>query len=72
MNVTEIFKEEMNKSPKEINENTNKQWREKNKKVQSLKVEIESIRKTQTEGNLNMKNLITQTETSEASLTKRI
>ena len=72
MNVTEIFKEEMNKSPKEINENTNKQWKEKNKKVQSLKVEIESIKKTQTEGNLNMKNLITQTETSEASLTKRI
>ena len=34
-------------------------------------MEIESIKKAQTEGNLEMKPLETQTGTSEASLTKQ-
>lgn len=56
MNITEVLSEEMNKSLKEANEN--KQWKEiLNKTVQDLQVEIESIKKTQTEGNLEIKHL---------------
>ena len=40
--------------------------------VQDLKMEIESIKKTQTEENLEMENLGTQTKISEARLTNRI
>ena len=49
-----------------------KQWKERNKTVQDLKVEIDSIKKTQIEGNLKMKNLGTQVENSEVSLPNRI
>ena len=44
--MTEAFKEEMNKSLKEIQENTIKQVKEMNKTVQDLKMEIEAIKKT--------------------------
>lgn len=40
MNLMEIFKEEMDKSSKEIYENTNKQWKKINKTVQDLEGEI--------------------------------
>ena len=43
-----------------------------NKTVQDLKMEIESIKKTQSEGNLEMKNLDLRQETKEVSLTNRI
>ena len=49
MNMLEVLKEEMNKSLQEIHKT---QWKEMHKTVQGLKVEIESIKKTQTEGNL--------------------
>ena len=49
MKVIEVLKEEMRKSLIEIYEHTNKQWQEMNKRVQDLKVEIESMKKTQTE-----------------------
>jgi hypothetical protein len=39
--------------------------------MNSSKLETESIKKPQTEGNLEMKNLGTQTGTSEASITNR-
>ena len=42
------------------------------KTVQNIKVEIESIKKTQIEGNLEMINLANQTGTLEASLTNKI
>ena len=42
------------------------------KTVQGMKVKIESIKKTQTERNLERKNLRTKTVTSEANLTNRI
>ena len=42
------------------------------KTVQGMKVKIESIKKSQTEGNLERKNLRTKTVTSEANLTNRI
>ena len=59
--MIKFIKEEMNQSLKEDYENTNKQWEEMNKTIQDLKQEIESIEKSQTEGNLEMKNLETQT-----------
>ena len=43
-----------------------------NKICQDLKIEIQLRLKTQTEGNLEMKILGTQTGTSEANLTNRI
>lgn len=46
--------------------------KEKNKTVQDLKVETKSTQITQSEENLEMKNLRTQARTSEASLTNRI
>jgi hypothetical protein len=44
--MIQAFKDEMNKSLKEIQENTIKQVNEINKIVQDLKVEIKSIKKT--------------------------
>lgn len=53
MNVIEVLKEEMNKSLKEIYEK--RCWKEIIKTVLGLKMEIESIKKTQTEGTLKKK-----------------
>lgn len=68
MILLEILKEEMKKSFKAIYENTNTR-RKKNKTVQDIK--MESVEKTQTKGNLEVKNEGTQTGNSEASLTNR-
>jgi hypothetical protein len=54
MKIIESFKEDINNSLKEIQENTGKQVRELNKAVQDLKVEAEIIKKTQVEANLKM------------------
>lgn len=43
-----------------------------NKMIWDQKVEIQSIRKIQSEGNRKVKNLGTQIVTSEANLTKRL
>lgn len=43
-----------------------------NRTVHNLKIELESIKETQTERNLEMKYLKTWTETSETSLINRI
>ena len=43
-----------------------------NKTVEDLKVEVESLKKTQTEENVEKKNLETRTGASEVSLTNRI
>lgn len=43
-----------------------------NKAVQNLKVEIESTKRTKTEGNVEIKSLGIQTENSESVLTNRI
>lgn len=50
-----VLKDEMNKSRKEFQENTNKPQKQTNKTIQGLKIEI--IKKTQGGGNLEMKNL---------------
>jgi chromosome segregation ATPase len=57
MKIIESFKEDINYSWKEIQENIGKQVKELNKEIQDLKVEIETIKKTQMEANLEMENL---------------
>ena len=57
MKIIESFKEDINNSLKEIQENTGKQVKELNKVIQDLKVEVETIKKTQMEANLEMENL---------------
>ena len=59
----EIFKEDTNKFLKDIQQNTIKQVKEMNETVQDLKVEIEAIKKTQTVGILEIKNLGKKTRT---------
>lgn len=55
MVTIEAIKEEINKSLKEIQGNTNKQVKEMDKTVQDLKVEIETTKKTQSEEIMEMK-----------------
>ena len=45
MKIIESFKEDVNNSLKEIQENTGKQVKELNKVIQDLKMEIETIKK---------------------------
>lgn len=67
-----VLKEEMNKFLKELYKNTKKEWKGQNKTSQDQKKEIESVKKTKTEGNLEMKATGIQTRTSETTLTSRI
>lgn len=53
MMFIEVLKEGINKSFKEICANTNRQWNEMIK-VQDLRTEIDSVRKTQTGGNIEV------------------
>ena len=53
----EDLKEETQKSLKELQENTTKQAKEMNKTIQDLKVEQETIKKSQRETTLNIENL---------------
>ena len=52
--MIEAFKEEMNKSLGEIHKNTIKRVKEMIKTAQDMKMEIEAIKKTQTEEILEM------------------
>jgi F0F1-type ATP synthase membrane subunit b/b' len=51
----EALKEETQKSLKELQENTNKEVKELNKTIHGLKVEIETIKKSQRETTLEIK-----------------
>jgi uncharacterized protein YlxW (UPF0749 family) len=53
----EALKEETQKSLKELQENTKKQVKELNKTIQDLKMEIETIKKSQMETTLEVENL---------------
>jgi hypothetical protein len=53
--MVEILKEETQKSLKELQENTTKQVMELNKTIQNLKMEVETIKKTQRETTLEIK-----------------
>jgi hypothetical protein len=70
--MIEAFKGEMNKSLKEIQENTFKQVKDMNKTVQDLKIQIDAINKIQTEGILKMENLGKRIGTTDESITNRI
>ena len=50
----EAFKEETQKSLRELQENTTKQVMELNKTIQDLKMEVETIKKTQSETTLEI------------------
>lgn len=47
--MIEAFKEELIKPWKKIQENKSKQWKEMNRTVQDMKMEVEAIKQTQTE-----------------------
>jgi predicted transcriptional regulator len=47
--MIEVFKEEINESLKEIQENTTKQVKDMHKTIQDLKMEIKVIKKKQIE-----------------------
>ena len=55
MKIKESFKEHINNSLKEIQDNTDKQVKELSKAVQDLKVEVERTNKIQMEANLERK-----------------
>jgi esterase/lipase len=72
MKIIESFKEDINNSLKEIQENTGKQLKELNKVIQDIKVEVETIKKTQIEANLKMENLEKRLVITDVSITNRI
>ena len=57
---------------REIQENTIKQVKELNKAFQDLEVEIETIKKTQMQANLEMENLRKRSGITNISITNRI
>jgi hypothetical protein len=66
-----VFKEDINNSMKEIQENTGKQVKESNTAIQELKLEVETIKKTQMEANLKMGNLGKRSGITDLSITNR-
>jgi hypothetical protein len=70
MNIIESFKEDINNSLKEIQENIGKQVKELNKMIQDLKVEVET-KKTQ-RANLEMENLGKRSGITDVNITNRI
>jgi uncharacterized coiled-coil protein SlyX len=72
MKIIESFKENINNSLKEIEENTGKQDKELNKVIQDLKVELETIKKTQMDAKLEMGTLGKRSGITDVSITNRI
>jgi chromosome segregation ATPase len=72
MKIIESFKKDINNSLKEIQENTGKKVKELNTVIQDIKVEVETIKKTQMEANLEMENLGKRSEITDVSITNRI
>ena len=68
----EALKEETQKSLKELQENTIKKVKEMNKTIQDLKMEIETIKKSQRETTLEIENLGKRSGVIDASITNRI
>lgn len=64
-------KEHMNKSFNEVCANRNKQWTERKKTVLYMQVEMDSLKKIQTEIILEIKNLGSQIEASGVNFTKK-
>ena len=72
MKIIESFKEDINNSLKEIQENTGKQVKELNKVIQYIKLEVETIKKMQMEANLEIENLGKRSGITDVSITNRI
>jgi predicted nucleic acid-binding Zn-ribbon protein len=68
----EALKEETQKSLKELQKNTSKQVKELNKTIQDLKMEIETIKKSQRERTLEIENLGKRSGVLDACITNRI
>jgi hypothetical protein len=68
----EALKEETQKSLKELQENTIKQVKEMIKTIQDLKIEPETIKKSQSETTLELENLGKRPGVIDASITNRI
>jgi esterase/lipase len=68
MMMREDFKEEINNSLKEIQENISNQVKEFNKTIQDLKMEVETIKKSQRE----IENLGKKSRATDARITNRI
>ena len=68
----EALKEQTQNSIKELHENTTKQVKDLNKITQDLKMEVETIKKSQREITLEIENLGKKSGAIEASITNRI
>jgi hypothetical protein len=68
----EALKEETQKSLKELQEDKIKQTKERNKTIQDLKMELETIKKSQSETTLELENLGKRSGVIDATITKRI
>jgi chromosome segregation ATPase len=66
------IKKEINNSLKEIQENTTKQVKELNKTIQDLKMEVETMKKSQRETTLKIENLENKSGANDASITNRV
>ena len=69
---SETLKEETQKCLKELQENTYKKVKELNKTIQHLKVEVETIKKSQRETTLEMENLGKKSGSIDASIRNRM
>ena len=68
----EALKEETQKSLKELQEHTTKQVKELNKTIQDLKMEVETMKKSQRETTPEIEILGKRSGTIDASITNRI
>ena len=68
----EAFQEETQKSLRELQENTTKQVMKLNKTIQNLKMEVETIKKTQRETTLEKEILGKKSGTIDVSISNRI
>jgi len=68
----EALKEETQKSLKELQKSTTKQVKELNKTIQDLKMEIETIKKSERETTREIENLGKRSGDIDASITNRI
>ena len=68
----EVLKEETHKFLKEIQENKTKQVKELNKTIQVLKMEGETIKKSQKKATLEIENLGKRSDITDANINNRI
>jgi predicted transcriptional regulator len=68
----EALAKETQKSPKELQDNTNKQMNELNKIIQDLKIQIETMKKSQRETTLEIEKRGKRSGVIDASITNRI